>query len=431
MLGRKMIDEKIPPVNDLRVVTAETLQVIKEEFWEKPALDPSPGSVQDIRLKDQEYGAERRETLEYSSAVRILDSICTLLDSGDGSLFAAAFDLHDHVTVVLAKNGTPTKEDRDAAKELFRTVVCTKDDVWEFFPFILNRCHRRLRKSLIKLKSSLEQLDLEEVCKDYQVNSLEDEFPGLALLKEDGKYTLAQVFRIKIRRMVDFTIEQLGDILGMENEDTPFALDGFRDTLCKVYQLSVTRIVQHESEPICRVKLPRRLHKVNRYLFAAMTLQAQAHRLLSGGQKIHHRWATNYIPTSDTRYIKLHRTLSRILEPRVLNITPAAATKHREWYPNAWGNWKDLVSTCLHPEIRLITHLDGSELVYNALPSYSSYRCLIHTSYRLRAIGCSKRTCYACSIWIRAYNAAFKTKWAVSERDGRIYVDWALPGEAC
>ncbi|KAF5357285.1 hypothetical protein D9758_005910 [Tetrapyrgos nigripes] len=421
-----------------QALVTETLQLLKAEYWQKPILEPAPGSPEDITLKHQEYGADRRETLEWSLAVRILDSICTLMDSGiDGDIFAAALDLHGRITVVLAKNGLPSEEDRTAARMLFRTVAHAKDDVWAIFPFILNRCHRKISKSLSKLRDSLQELDLEELWQvDYQVQSLEDEFPNLVLLKEEGDYTTTELFRIKISRVVELILEQLVGVLDKQNEHTPFILENLHSVLCKIYQLSTTRIVQYEPEPLRRVKLPRRLFKVNRYLFAALTLQAQAHRLWSGGQKIRHRWVMKSIPDPRTRLTKMHLTPSRLLEPWALNITPSVSLKHQSWYPNAWTSWEHCILTRLHPEIRLVIHLDGFEALYNSAPdadftAATDWRQLIPTSSRLRAIGCSKRVCYACSIWIRAYNSSLKTRWASSETNGRIFVDWALPGNAC
>ena len=46
------------------------------------------------------------------------------------------------------------------------------------------------------------------------------------------------------------------------------------------------------------------------------------------------------------------------------------------------------------------------------------------------AIGCNKRSCLCCALWIYSYNAKFGTGWLTSGSHGKPYATWALPGNA-
>ncbi|KIJ35779.1 hypothetical protein M422DRAFT_261963 [Sphaerobolus stellatus SS14] len=43
-------------------------------------------------------------------------------------------------------------------------------------------------------------------------------------------------------------------------------------------------------------------------------------------------------------------------------------------------------------------------------------------------LGCSKRSCLCCTLWIEAFNKATRLLWMTSGSHGKSYGNWALPG---
>ncbi|KIJ41324.1 hypothetical protein M422DRAFT_255833 [Sphaerobolus stellatus SS14] len=66
----------------------------------------------------------------------------------------------------------------------------------------------------------------------------------------------------------------------------------------------------------------------------------------------------------------------------------------------------------LHAELRLILHL------YSTLPITSGQF----------PIGCSKRSCFCCTVWIGVFNEANKSSWMTSGSHGKPYPNCAFPG---
>jgi len=85
--------------------------------------------------------------------------------------------------------------------------------------------------------------------------------------------------------------------------------------------------------------------------------------------------------------------------------------------PALRDKWNPVVYTCIHAEIRIIL-----DFLQKALSNNTSVESALQQS-----VGCSKRSCFACTLWIEAYNSNFKTKWMTSGSHGKPYAGWTLP----
>ncbi|KAF7759874.1 hypothetical protein Agabi119p4_11569 [Agaricus bisporus var. burnettii] len=89
--------------------------------------------------------------------MKLLDTVALLLSTGSpGDHFAAAFEKHQGLEVVLAKNGTPTSDDIAAAKELF-SHLCNPEirRAKDLYPFVARRCRASVVKRFQKLRASI------------------------------------------------------------------------------------------------------------------------------------------------------------------------------------------------------------------------------------------------------------------------------------
>ncbi|KAI6042210.1 hypothetical protein EDC04DRAFT_2661359 [Pisolithus marmoratus] len=115
----------------------------------------------------------------------------------------------------------------------------------------------------------------------------------------------------------------------------------------------------------------------------------------------------------------------------------------RQRFPDLKETWKmrHHVQTRLHAELRIILHFHeqlkgprrhqlksplGSEL--NDPLSVQLNDPLGDQLNGPLPIGCSKRSCLCCTLWIDAYNCRFHREYLTSGSHGKPYKTWALPG---
>jgi hypothetical protein len=87
---------------------------------------------------------------------------------------------------------------------------------------------------------------------------------------------------------------------------------------------------------------------------------------------------------------------------------PRIASKH----PKMFQDWQNPVHPCFHAELRVILHLDPPPTT----------RVL-----ETRAIGCSKRSCLCCTLWMASLDDRLGAAWITSGSHGKPYANWALP----
>jgi hypothetical protein len=120
--------------------------------------------------------------------VHLLDTIAVALATGSpGDVYAAAFDKDGGLRLVLAKNDSPTREDRAAATELVCLIQNPKtNDQGDLFPFLIKRCGENINRRIEALAASINKTlreDLDKALKTYKPNAdVQTEFHNGALL---------------------------------------------------------------------------------------------------------------------------------------------------------------------------------------------------------------------------------------------------------
>jgi hypothetical protein len=96
-------------------------------------------------------------------------------------------------------------------------------------------------------------------------------------------------------------------------------------------------------------------------------------------------------------------------------MTQEAIELLRNRFPAMFEQWPRLVYPRIHAELRVILDLNppSSPMVQAQKP-----------------IGCSKRSCLCCTLWVAAFNHIFLTRWMTSRSHGKPCANWALPGAA-
>ena len=122
-----------------------------------------------------------------STDIRILDVIAIALTTGEpGEVVAATFDRGDHLSLVLAKNRYPTREDEDATTRLIAAITdpATRD-AFDVFPFLLSRCRANMDKRIINLHNSISTFlpDLYSALLLFKPLSVEKELPHSAIYR--------------------------------------------------------------------------------------------------------------------------------------------------------------------------------------------------------------------------------------------------------
>jgi hypothetical protein len=120
--------------------------------------------LQQLGYRDLSYYRSRMDWLlswkcrrEAHRDLRVLDTIAATLATGSsGDVYAAAFDKHQHLRLVLAKNGSPTQEDRAAANELISLIQNPETNDWgDLLPFLIKRCGENINHRITTLAASI------------------------------------------------------------------------------------------------------------------------------------------------------------------------------------------------------------------------------------------------------------------------------------
>jgi len=95
-----------------------------------------------------------------------------------------------------------------------------------------------------------------------------------------------------------------------------------------------------------------------------------------------------------------------------------------ERFPHFTRNWerRRFINPRIHAELRIILHLSP--------PLLSESPTVFLPPDAQRPIGCSKRSCLCCVLWIDAFNFGTGMLWMTSGSHGKPYDNWALPGAA-
>ncbi|KIN97287.1 hypothetical protein M404DRAFT_1006167, partial [Pisolithus tinctorius Marx 270] len=356
--------------------------------------------------------------------IRILETIAAALTTGNpGEVFAAAFDSRNTLTLVLAKNDCVTDEDNRAVRRLFNAITAPEtQDAYDVLPFLLSRCGRNMEKRVTKMHDAVTAFshDLDMVLRDYQpLDSIEDEFPKSEVYREK-KYGGKRISSTQMMR------DLLADITRTArdfNSQSLSAKDLYEDLAVYIPILKRSRLLRSLSEATDSMDLDRelelerlkhRLEKVSQYYYGINSLIRYARRYFPQG--INHRWVGAISGTGGTTIVlddDYLEAVSRALGSRPSEDTLATL---RTEFPKVEEMWRSRrsVKTKLHAEIQIVLDLS------------SPLDTLDHEHQQ--SIGCGKRSCLCCTLWIRAYNRTFDTQWLTSASHGGADATWAFTG---
>ncbi|KAI6165296.1 hypothetical protein EDD17DRAFT_1894726 [Pisolithus thermaeus] len=400
---------------------------ICQHFERRTLTVPKPQPLQLLnQLAPQQHQRDCHQLTTEDSytndALQLLDVITVALTTGNpGEVFAAAFDGCQGLTLVLAKNSVVTIEDDRAVHNLFTVITAsTTKDVDDVLPFLLSHCQANMEKRIQKMGESVAALlhDLEEVLQGYYPSRfIREEFP------RSGQYRKG-MHASSFLQMIQHLLKQLTMMIQDINcGSNNLSAQLYKDLAAPARILLRSRLLRF----ICDTdsctykprwpqaeKLKRRLTKVCQYYHGINNLIRQAKRYCPHG--LDYRWVDVSTGTG-ARTVELDsnywQAVSRALGEPLTKENIAALC---EMSPNAEERWckSHIVNTYLHPEIRIILHLSDN---FHALQHYFP-----------QPIGCSKLSCFACTLWIERYNWTYDMKWLISSSYGKPCATWALPG---
>ncbi|KAH7885629.1 hypothetical protein F5I97DRAFT_1929026 [Phlebopus sp. FC_14] len=396
------------PLDD-HAVLAEQLQLLNQLRY----------SDEPMRCEGKKYYHDNGDA---NAALRVLDTIALVLTTGKpGEVFAAAFDRSQSVTLVLAKNDPVIQEDVQAVHELITTITAsTTESAYDVLPFLFSRCRENIERRIRKLIAAVDILLglLDEILESYTPSHPPDkEFPNSEDYRRYKYPNGEPPFKeMACRLFKDLRAAGVGvDFEDIEETSANFMRLWYAASI--ILNSGLLRSLRKDYgyfrwKPQAE-KLRCRLLKVFNYNQGIDNLIMHAKRFFPNGIK--HRWVDPI--TAGTGETTLELTANHM---DVITRAFGDSSAQRDLQtldkkvPDMQNKWSSSgnVQTRLHVEIRLLLHLsDPFSPMDEPMP-----------------IGCSRRTCLCCALWIKAYNWEFGTKWLTNGSNGKPHVDWALPG---
>ncbi|KAI5999771.1 hypothetical protein F5J12DRAFT_951708 [Pisolithus orientalis] len=371
----------------------------------------------------------RQNWHDTKSTIHILNTIAVTLTTGrPRDVFTAAFDTHGGVTLVLAKNNSPTTEDDWAVHDLFRWITAPETmGAYDILPFLFTHCGVNIAKQMVKMDDAVHDFShgLEEVLRHYTpVSSIDEEFP-YSMTCHSLQYGDQQVPFVKMMH------ELLEVIRGRFQDFNLQNLSAMPDIYCCYAQLALVAFILKRScllHSLCKSTSPMdrncklqveqlkcHLAKVCQYYHGIEDLvdHMRCHFL----QGIAHCWVNPIHDMGETT-VNLEGNYLGAIEQAPSSVSPSVDTLTTlcRKFPNMGGTWgaSHSITTQLHTEIHILLHLSKSFNILNCSQQ--------------QPIGCSKQSSLCCTLWIWAYNNKYRTKWLTSGSHGKPYSAWALPG---
>jgi hypothetical protein len=383
----------------------------------------------DLQMPYQNSGIQSNKdsrSRDAHSEIRVLDTIAVLLTTGrPGDVTAVALDKHKGLQLVLAKNAPPNHEDDLAAQNLVSLLVNPATiDPEHVFPFLLTHSLQNMNKRLQNLHESLSQL-LPEVISflpQYLPQSVDEELPKSTNYRryryKDGEPGITTI----ITDIFYFCSLQTQSSLNPSDVHASHMTYSSLDLAASVLSRSrfLDTLIRDSSDPMRAARserLKRRLLKVCQYYSGTAKLISSAKRWFPNGT-IPYRWANDTNGREEGTVEISSQVEEAIGRAPVPDIPQEAMELLRQRFPAMFQQWPRFVRPYIHAELRVILDL-------NPPSSTSAVR-----QQAQRPIGCSKRSCLCCALWISAFNRIFFTNWMTSGSHGKAYANWALPGAA-
>ncbi|CAL1715129.1 unnamed protein product [Somion occarium] len=400
------------------------ISVIQTHLSEKLRLLDELG-YSDLGMSYKYVGVHSNKDSRHSEThedMRILDVIAVCLTTGKpGDVVAAAFDKREHLSLVLAKNGDVLPADYAAAQTFFSDLAAATG--WtDLLPFLARHGKENLDKRIRNLHESITHFldDLQSAIEKYPFGAVEKEFP------QSRRY-----FEVRYPDRQPTVDRILNDLIRTCIDESAFEIQDEKTSYIRFVQLILSATILQRSLFLreltsnsrylaikCRAeRLERRLGKVCQYMRIGGLIK-RVRRLPS----IPIRWvADTFTEMGEGRFELCEDPMEAVERVQEGELTWDIDTISKH-YPRLRENWarQRIINTCIHAEIRIILHLGRSML--------SGSR----TDFReaQQPIGCSKRSCLCCTLWINAFNDNTGMLWKTSGSHGKPYDDWALPGTA-
>ncbi|KAG5640377.1 hypothetical protein DXG03_008880 [Asterophora parasitica] len=360
-------------------------------------------------------------------AVRALDVVALCLTSGEqGDVTAAAFypiDSKKQNTLIVCKNREATPQDRLRLIDFKKTLIASSAWTDVFRDFILRHCAENITKRVKLFKESFSQIhkQLEDMANTYTPPQapLDQVFPRSDKLREtlykggepaDPRVMLFDVLRKCRQAAGEFAIDR-----PEERETAQQNLDKYLDLWKLADCIRVSAFMELLLLPLSTsddivAKFIRRLNKVCQYARIELLLK-------------HYDWTT--LPTcwatlSSTvmpQGGKFSRgTANSMLEPLMSKQKSNLAAINMMKNTSKVWNPRDILRPTIHAEIKMIIFIH----------TRTSPKAVSDSPSPQLPIGCSKRSCICCSIWIAAFNESSEMAWMTSGSHGKPYDQWAF-----
>ena len=340
---------------------------------------------------------------------------------------------------MLAKNRPPTREDEDATARLIAIITdpATRN-AHDVFPFLLSHCRANMDKRISNLHESISAFlpDFHSVLPLYRPLSVEKELPYSPIHRRPSKGEEPE-FSTIIGNLVLHLSEISASPLDPDDVDKSTMRYSVLDNLGKTLLHSpFLKLLCEDRHPLNSARserakrLKRRLAKVCQYFGGVTQLVKMAKKWFPDG-RIPYRWVGDSFVDSGEGQVSLCEDYVEAVQ-RVCDAetppSPEALQELAMSFPGVHSNWEHqrLINTCIHAEIRIILHFSKP---LSLSSSHTHLRRPIDGSDQ-HAIGCSKRSCFCCTLWIDAYNEQFGTGWITSGCHSKPCATWALPGDA-
>ncbi|RDB16082.1 hypothetical protein Hypma_007332 [Hypsizygus marmoreus] len=358
----------------------------------------------------------------------VLDVIAACLTTGKpGDVVAAAFDKREQISLVLAKSGNIDSADY-AATRAFLSALREAESWINLLPFLATHSKQNVDKRVRNLHESITDLcdELKSTAMSYKFSSIEDQFPRSSLYRK-AKYPkesptpqrfLFDIIGSCVSRSTGFDMQD-----NASSRSQYIQLFGAADSLRHAAFLAYLASKYYEEGDSTfkgRVeRLKRHLDKVCQYA-KIETLMRLAKRFPS----VPFRWIEDQLVGRGEGSLEICKDPMKVME-QVLGHSPSPQQTCMllQRYPELGKNWEQRrsINLCIHPEIRIVLHL-SRPLLTRFLSSRNDSKHL--------PIGCSKRSCLCCMLWIASFNEVTRMLWVTSGSNGKPYDNWALPGAA-
>ncbi|RDB22206.1 hypothetical protein Hypma_010726 [Hypsizygus marmoreus] len=349
--------------------------------------------------------------------LRILDVIAVCLTTGNaGNVVAAAFYKEQKISLVLAKSSNVEDADNDRVAA-FLSTIRNANNWLDILPFLAKYSRKNVKKRIEKLHKSISALDLELEVVEYEFKSVTAEFPRsqhyLSLSYPDKatpEFILSDLVNYcKTMSTIKFQNDQLSFKNFVRLTSVANVL---RNCAFLNYLTTDTKVGPERRFEAARLK--RRLTKV--YQYTRIDQVIGFCKRYPGDIPVY--WIKDQYPgTGEGLYdmpdgpmdvVKhaLDEPAAQVLTASISQLVPA----------KKWGQLS--FNPRLHTELRIILHLART------LPRSPTLR------KTMLPIGCSKRSCLCCTLWMKSFNQNSSFQWMTGGSHGKPYENWALPGDA-